>query len=164
MSNDTNPTISNLSWGQRLAIIAGNNVTDKDASKVLGVSKAEIETARESVDVDENFDVKPYATLFKTTKSKKSSSSANGTSGTTIKKKPGNPGNKVKTAFHAVSTTPVPVEEFAKKHNVSINVLVQTKRFTTDKDNNPLPEFAGKVFKINKLDGVRSIWYENADS
>lgn len=168
MSKTTTPTIANLSWGQRLAIIEGNKVSDADASKVFGVSTAEIETARESVDVEENFDTKPFATLFSAKKPAKSkqtnATDGTTTSGTVVKKKPGNPGNKVKTAFHAVTTTPVPLEEFAKKHGVSINVLVQKKRFTTDKDNNVLPEFAGKEFKINKHDGVRSIWFEKTDN
>lgn len=167
----TTTSIKNLDWGQRLAIISGTNATDDTAATVFGVSKDEIATARETVKPAKNFDISPYASHFSTTASTSDAATADSatdapTSGTTVKvpKKRGNPGSKVKTAFHAVTTTPVPVEEFAEKHGVSVNVLVQKKRFTTDADGNVLPEFAGKEFKVLKHNNVKSIWYEDTNT
>lgn len=157
--------IKNLSWSERLAVIEGTNASDKQASAVFNVTEDEIKTARETVDPSPNFDVSPYTSYFsKSTTTKPAANDDTATSGTVVKKKRGNPGSKVKSAFNAVTKTPQPLEEFAEKHGVSINVLVQKRRFTTDSDNNVLPEFAGKEFKILKHNGVRSIWYEDASS
>lgn len=163
----TATNVKNLDWSQRLAIINNTKATNAQASKVFNVTEAEIVTARENVTPAANFDTTPYAAHFSVAKPSKSTATADSntpTAGTVVKKKRGRTGSKVKNAFLAITETPQPLAEFAQQHGVSVNVLKQKKRFTTDENDNILPEFAGRNFKVVQHNGVDSIWYEKQNN
>lgn len=62
--------------------------------------------------------------------------------------------NNVDLAFKAIPATPVDVEKFAAKHNVSVVVLRQHKRFD---------KYDGTVFvRKNKETGITEVWREPA--
>jgi hypothetical protein len=66
--------------------------------------------------------------------------------------KRGRKGNNIATAFGAIPSTPVAIEQFASEHNVSIAVLRQSRRFDR------FPE-TGKVYvRKDKTSGNLMVW------
>jgi hypothetical protein len=161
--------LKSLSWAQKLSLIEAYKPTDDQAIRVFGVSSEQFNTVKrlnkEGVfKPDVSFDVRPYEHFF----SDKNPVTTIVTSPTTSKptiatftrdtlqsigeKKRGRPGTKITTAFKNVPTTPVPVDEFARQHNVSIAVLRQSKRFDTNGQ--------GKVHVRKRDSGELMIWRE----
>lgn len=143
--------IASLNWEQRIAVIEANKATDEQAAKVFGTTADEVKSKRTEVVAEEGFDTAPYAAHFSTKPESATDTTDTTEEPKTIKRR-GRSGNRVKTAFSAVTATPEPLEDFAKKHNVSVNVLRQTKRFAPDMG-----------IRVGKRDGVTCIWVEEQD-
>jgi len=156
--------VSTLNWQQRLAIISKLAPTDERASKVFGVSVDEINTARDSITADENFDVTPFASQFTTTATTTTTTTTATSTATGIKKKRGRTGSRVINAFANVSSTPVALADFATANNVSENVLRQVKRFTHNNQGTVLPQFEHKTIRVGKRDGTSCIWLDEVSA
>jgi hypothetical protein len=77
-----------------------------------------------------------------------------------VKKKPGRQGERVKKAFAAIPFEKTPLEDFAKKHNVSEHCLRQHTRF----DEKSGTAHLGKVrTQKDKTDGRSYIWRERPE-
>lgn len=165
-----------LSWNDRLALMEHFNPSDEEACEVFGVSKAQLETARNMPQFTPtpNLDFGSYENMFPSNSpsvgSGTSPAPANtGSVTSTVKtsagklvtatktqkqpKKRGRRGDKIAKAFAAIPETPTPVAEFANQHNVSVAVLRQGKRF------NPAPEMGVVRVKKDK-GGELVIWRE----
>lgn len=166
-----------MTWNQRFAIIDAHKPSDEQICKVFGVQQNELDTARHlraagqfipasDVDVDayankfSNSVAAPTKEASSTSITKPSSSDKPITATKKVKepKKRGRKGDKIKNAFAAITSTPVPAENFVKTHNISLTVLRQSKRFDT------IPE-AGRVRvkKIAQEDGTKilSVWRDS---
>lgn len=152
MSKITND-LNSIGWSDRFALIDAYSPTDEQVCSTLGVTPAELKTARElrasGNFSNSNLDVAKYASLFggtssstSITKPQKASGSSTATSrdgnapltaSPRVKepKKRGRKGSKIATAFAAIPSQPVSVAEFIAQHNVSVAVLRQSKRFDT---------------------------------
>jgi hypothetical protein len=165
-----------MTWNQRFAIIDAHKPSDEQICKAFGVQQNELDTARQLRATGQfvaasDVDVDAYASMFSapaaaatTTKRTSSTSTTKPTTDakpltatkkTKEPKKRGRKGDKIKNAFAAIPNTPVPADDFASKHGVSLTVLRQSKRFDAADD-------GGKVHvkKIPQEDGskVLSIW------
>jgi hypothetical protein len=156
---------SKLGWGDRLALIDKYEATDEQAAVAFDLPVEEIETAREirsesgGANMPVNIDVDDYENPFSKIDGATSvrrpgtrTPAETATAITPAPKKRGRKGTKINEAFAAIGTTPVPAEEFATEHNVSLNVLRQAKRF----DRTGL----GKV-RIKKIDGQLMAYRES---
>lgn len=146
----TNVSVSDLSWGQRFAIINGYKLSDEQACDALGVTTQELLTARSLVvkgvfHIDTTLNIEPYGVLV----GRVSTTKKIDTAGTTTKRR-GRKGDKITTCFQSIPNEPTPVEAFLAQHGVSLPVLRQFKRF----DNTGLP---GQV-NVRKRDGVLMVW------
>lgn len=169
----TKQTVSG--WTNRFALIDHYKPTDEQACSAFGVSKDELNTARDmrskgKFQDNPSIDVNAYASLFsgkqETGSSEKKSTSSTHTKPKTTEKpetatravkepkKRGRKGDKISKAFQSIPSAPTPVEEFAQQHNVSIAVLRQSRRF----DSTGLPG-AVKV-KKDKETKQLMIWRE----
>lgn len=168
--------ITQLSWSDRFTIIEAAKaeipeITEEDILKVFAVDKDDYDMASECLSdgvfkvnnrIDANFyipyfrgevpeypDAEPRSRTLPVPEEfdpekRQQFASKN-------KKPAGRRGNNISRAFAAIPSTPVPVEEFAKKHQVSLAVLRQYKRF--DK------EGKGQVnVRKDKELGVVMIW------
>jgi hypothetical protein len=149
----TNISITNLSWGQRFALINAYHPSDDQACTVLGVTSQELNTAKALISkgvfqVDTTLNVEPYGVLFGRVSSNKPK--IKNIASTTTEKKRGRKGDKIQTAFLAITETPVPAEQFIEKYGISMPVLRQFKRF----DKTGLP---GHV-NVRKQEGVLMVW------
>ncbi len=132
MSKTKTADILGLSWSARFAIIDHFKPTDSVICEVFGVDADELNTARElrgknTIAVDTTIDVSVYDSFFNP-KSRRTTTTHT-PARTATKTKRGKRGNKIDTAFQAVTPTPVPATTFATKHDVSLAVLRQAKRF-----------------------------------
>lgn len=156
MSKTKTADIRVLSWSARFAIIDHFNPTDKVICEVFGVDADELNTARElrgknTIAVDTNIDVSVYGSFFNP-KSRRTATTHT-PARTATKAKRGKRGNKIDTAFQAVSGTHVSATVFATEHGVSLAVLRQAKRF--DKTG-----MAPVHVKKSKETGKLEIWRE----
>lgn len=145
-----NISVSNLSWGQRFALINAYHPTDAQACEILGVTKQELATARSLIgkgvfQVDTTLNVEPYGILFGRVSTKAKIDTATSTA-----KKRGRKSDKIQQAFAAITETPVPADQFIKDHGISMPVLRQFKRF----DKTGLP---GQV-NVRKREGILMVW------
>lgn len=147
-----NISVSDLSWGQRFALINAFQPTDEQACEVLGVTTQELATARSLIGkgvfvVDTTLNVEPYGVLFGRVPPNKPKIDVNVKSSD---KKRGRKGDKIQQAFASISETPVSADQFIKDHGISMPVLRQFKRF----DKTGLP---GQV-NVRKREGVLMVW------
>lgn len=175
---------SKLTWDQRFALIDRYAPSDAQATKALGISQAELDTARAmrakgTIKASTSFDVEGYGNPFEIETSSDEPSSSTVTSTKSVKaptsvksirrdsappetatkriaspKKRGRKGTKIAEAFMAIPYTPVPVDEFAAKYGVSVPVLRQSKRFDVN------AELGVVRVKTNKESGRLEIWRE----
>lgn len=146
----TNISVSDLSWGQRFAIINAYHPTDEDACKALGVTKQELRTAQTLIgkgvfQVDTTLNVEPYGFLFGQVTSTNRKISLGGSGN-----RRGRKGNKIQDAFAAIPEVPTDANKFIELHGISMPVLRQFKRF----DTTGLP---GMV-NVRKRDGMLMVW------
>lgn len=162
-----------LSWNDRFALIDHFQPTDQMICETFGITYDELDTARSlrstgTFTPSVNLDVESYKGLFKPsstniepsvpTPRKDVNVTTNEKPLTASKKnnppkKRGRKGNKIQKAFEAVTETPVPAEDFAKEHNVSLSVLRQNKRF----DKTGLAPI-----RVKKIEGKLMIWRDEA--
>jgi hypothetical protein len=168
--------MTTLNWNQRFAIIDYFNPSDEDICKVFDVTQRELNVAR---DLRQQGMFKPepdavnteaYATQFSqetniaiTPKAKTDTTPKTKSSPIPKKKVPAKRGrktHKVKDAYEAMTDVPMPVDEFMKKHNVSLSVLRRHAKF------DHIPE-TGKVnvrkhkIEINGIvENVLCVWRE----
>jgi len=149
--------IKNLSWTQNLAIIEHYKPTEQKLGEIFGISTKQLADFK-SLGIffkpDPAFDVSPYYILFETiVPSIKTSVPFDREAFDTekVKKRPGRPGKNIINAFWSVPSEPTDAIEFAKKSEVSLSVLRQSKRF--DKTN-----LSGKVHVRKNKDGLLMIW------
>ncbi len=170
--------ITQLSWSDRFSIIAAAKqefptLTEEEICKVLVVDRDELSMASECLSdgtfrANTQLDAAFYLPYFRGEEpvfpeavqrqrtlpeivSKATDPAERLLFASKPQKKSGRRGNNIQRAFAAIPTTPVPVEEFSKKHSVSVAVLRQYKRF--DKEGN------GQVnVRKDKDTGVIMIW------
>lgn len=142
-----------LSWNDRLALINYYKPTDEQACNAFEVSKDELNTARQLASAGtfnpskSDIDVGAYTNLFTSSPNVVSVKRPTDDQPTATKitrekpetasrvarepKKRGRKTDKIAKAFLAIPENAVPLETFAKSHNVSVAVLRQSKRFDT---------------------------------
>lgn len=172
-------SIKAMSWNDRLALLDHYKPSEGLACSALGVTPDELATAREmqasgTFTPTANLDVGAYANLFPANKSPAAGSAtstkapkrnsgatsiaadkpATATKPIKAPKKRGRKGDKIVNAFGAIPTSPTPAEDFASKHNVSLAVLRQSKRF------DPTPDNGLVRVKKDKESKVLMIWRE----
>lgn len=175
---------SNLSWGERFALIDHFQPSDSQICSVFNLTQAELDTARQlraagTFATVSNIDTSKYANLFSTTTTTNTSpvSTSNTKASTAtihvrpetatkksvvkVPQKRGRKGDKIAKALQSVPQTPVPVAEFVKQHNISLAVLRQSKRFLATLS----PDVAKTIGKINvrqdKTSKQLMIWRED---
>lgn len=142
-----------LSVADRNAVIDSLGISDETAARELNITVEEVATARSEVTATAGFDATPYQAHFQ--KPTTASDAGSATAIARPKKKRGPQGNRIVTAFDAVTEEPVSLAEHAKKHHVSENCLRQPKRFYKQD---------GVVIRVRKVDGVQCIWREAVES
>lgn len=176
-------SVAQLSWSDRFTIIQMANassdveLTNEQICSTFGVDSEELAVALECFEdgifkTNNNKDYSPYLPLFEgkdiqlvddreprqrtlpeivvealTPEERQLFAS---------KRKTGRKGNNITRAFKAVPHEPVPVDEFSAKHNVSVAVLRQYKRF--DKTGG-----ARVYVRKDKETGVIMIWREKEE-
>ena len=169
--------MSNLTWGDKFALIDHFKPTDEQITRSFNVTQAELDTARSlrssgTIAVSQNVDTNAYRDVFldggktetKTTHTTvKTQPTVTKTPMTATKrviapKKRGRKGTKIAEAFKSIPASPVPVEDFAKQYGVSIPVLRQSKRFDTS------PDLGDVRVKVSKDSGKLMIWREGPTS
>jgi hypothetical protein len=154
---NTQTTVTNLSWGQRFALIAAYNLSAEAACEAFGVTTEELSTA---VDLkgkgifksDTVMDVAPFGEMFGATPPAKPARAAGpATKKAAAPKKRGRKGDKITTAFLAVPVEPVAIETFMSEFGVSLAVLRQAKRFDTTE------LAAERPVRVKKVAGVLTI-------
>lgn len=162
-----------LTWNDRFALIDYYKPSDTEICNIFNIDINSLNVARNFRKTGQfkpspNIDVKSYAHLFNSTQSnslqkpEKKQTATTTTKPITATKKPtvirkrGRKGDNIKTAFAAITTTPIDAIKFSKQHNISIAVLRQSKRFDLT------PE-AGKIH-VKKIiqDGkkILCVWRE----
>ena len=139
-----------MSWPDRMAVVTALGLTKAQAMEAMGQPEPEWDTAfnllKQGMLVPTSgLDIDYYAKMFNTsnpavtsiTRPAKTKSAETATKKTAIPKKRGRKGDKIKKAFSQIPSNPVPAEQFAAQHNVSVAVLRQSKRF--------YPEAAGSI-------------------
>lgn len=164
-------SVSNMNWSERLSLIDHYQPTDDQICQVFGVTKDELDTARElrqvgSLKPSEFIDVNEYGSLFDGTADNTSvHSKGNNNEPRTMTatkherpaKKRGRKGTKIAKAFEAVPTQMTPAEEFAEQYNISLAVLRQSKRF------DPYNDELGPVrVKKDKDSNQLMVWREQS--
>lgn len=171
-------SIGQLSWSDRFSIIAVAtnqipSITEQDICKVFGVDAEELAIASEcfadgtfksNPSINAEFyipyfrgeepvfpDAQPRVRTLPESVSKAVDPAERQLFASKTRARTGRRGNNIQRAFGAIPTDPVPAEEFAKKHHVSMAVLRQYKRF--DKSN------SGQVnVRKDKDTGIIMIW------
>lgn len=165
--------ITNLSWGDRLALIEYFKPSDQQACQVFNVSQADLTAAKEmrrnsSLLPTSNINTESYRKYFETssnpptsfTRPSSNTSPVTATKRIKTPKKRGRKGIKIKEAFLKIPTTPIPLTTFATSAGVSTAVLRQGKRFDTDDNNSPLVPGTRVRVKKDKPSGTLMIWRE----
>jgi hypothetical protein len=151
-------SLSQLSWGQRFALIDAYHLTPNVACETMGVTEDELNTALELKEkgifkIDTVMDTAPFGELFGAEPAPRKVVKKTGPS--TIRsseqKKRGRKGDKITKAFLAVPEIPTPIDEFMTTHGVSLAVLRQSKRFDTTE----LAE--SRPVRVKKVGGVLTI-------
>lgn len=149
---------TNLSWGERLAIVEHFGFNDEQATASLGVTQDELSTARElvaagSITVTDGIDFSQYEEL-RTTAPNSTTAPITATKPAREAKKRGRKGDKIRNAFLSIPSTPTPAEEFITTHGISMNVLRQGKRFAPS-------ELEGTIrVRKSKETGLLMVWRE----
>lgn len=154
-----------LNWNQRFGIIEHFGLTDEQACTFFAMPPNELQAARKlqeeahlfKPDYNINFSVyEARARLIK------------GAPDTTEKpinvpkRKRGRDTHKVRDAYDAIPREKVPVEEFRKKHGVSLSVLRRHKHFDHIKEQG---QVRVRLAKLNQTDTERTlcIWREEPE-
>lgn len=134
---------SSLTWPDRLALIDAYKPTDQAICATFGTTPNELTSARGlaatgTIVPSASFDVARYGNPFEpggmAAPVKQPTATVHAMPETAAKRKKipqkrGRKGDKIAIALRSVPTKPVPVDEFAKSHDVSLAVLRQSKRF-----------------------------------
>jgi nickel-dependent lactate racemase len=155
--------MSSMSWNDRFALIDYYKPTDEQVIKTMSVSAAELATARELRRMkvfipNHSFDVERFGNPFDGSRNAvvnnnitKDIPRKNVSCIVREERKRGRKGNKIATAFANIPHVPTSIEDFSKRHGVSIPVLRQSRRFG--------PEMAEKIHvRKDKNTGVVMIW------
>lgn len=137
----------NLNWEQKLSLINHYKPSIKQSSKVFGNSEHQIKAALNQQDMgtliaSKDVDVKKFHNVFNLNKQKTKKQ-------TTVVKR-GHKTNKIINAFKLINNKPQPIQEFAKKHNISITVCKQTKRFDKNPELGKICIKNGLIFRSSK--------------
>lgn len=176
---------TNMSWGDRFALIDHYKPEDTAVCAAFGLSQDELDiarTLRSSGTISSSqstLDVAKYSQVFSTpaatlttqpavaTTTKKGNATTHTRPETASKKvkepqKRGRKGDKIARALAAVPTTQVPVETFMTQHGVSLAVLRQSKRFI-EKLDAATQATIGKInVRQDKASKQLMIWREQA--
>jgi hypothetical protein len=78
-----------------------------------------------------------------------------------VNQKRGRKGNKITSAFLAVTNEPIAVDRFVMQHGVSLAVLRQSKRFIEQMSEEDVAKVGKIVVKQNKETKTLMIWRED---
>ena len=163
-----------LSWSDRFALIDEYSPTDETACKTFKVSLDELKTAknlRQSGTFQQNpkFNPSKYGNVFTNIDANEESNISiheypqTATKRTVVKMPPqkrGRKGDKILTALKAVPNSPMLAETLSTEHNISLAVLRQAKRFTTNLDESTLSAIGRICVKQDKQTKQLMIWRE----
>ena len=147
--------VKTLTWNDRLALMEHFKPTDDQACAIFGVTINELNTARKlegtMFQKTRNIDYTAYINIFDRKMTKMSAtthspsvSPETATKPTRAVLKRGRNGSKIASAFAAIPSVPIPLEQYATTHGISLNALRQSSRF--DKS----PELGRVRVKKNK--------------
>jgi hypothetical protein len=136
---------STLGWEQKLAVISTHKVTIATAAVRFNCSQNDIREAKKNFKPDMAFDASVYASDF----AKRPSHDEHGN---IITKTRGRKSSKIATAYAAITTTPVNLEEFCTAHGVSKHCMIQRKRFGASHTD----------VVVRKINGVQQIYRQVA--
>lgn len=113
-------SLDNLSWGEKLALVNHYQIPTEKAAELFNTTVEQVQHAIEqeqqgAISVVTTFNAAAYAEAV----------------GHKQQKRRGRKGSKIENAFKAIPVEPIPAEQFASEHNVSLAVLRQSKRFDT---------------------------------
>lgn len=153
-----NKKASLMSWADRFALIAAYNPTPNAICNTFGLTENELNTANALLKagtfaVNTSLDTTKYKGIFSesvvygnnTAEVFSKPETASKTKVVQAPKKRGRKGTKITQGLLAITSTPVPAEEFAAQHGISLAVLRQAKRFISQ-----LPvDLAATVGRVN---------------
>ena len=145
-----------LSVGEKAAIIKNLNLSTTTASKVFGMPEHEVTVTLKTI---ENGLFKPAILSKKQLSAYKKLIDTLDISSIEIptreRKKRGRKTNRIQVAYANIPYTPIELDTFIKKYNVSQAVMKQHKRF------DPFPEKGRIIIKKDKQTKKVFIWREN---
>lgn len=157
--------LSELSWGQKFALIKAFKLDDATTVAKMNVTPNELHVAkellrREAFAIDDSFDCSRYAEVFNPSEvpAKKVTGATSHKAASTVgadgeaPKKRGRKGDKITKAFQAITSSPIVADQFTKQHNISLAVLRQSKRF----DKSGIPG----TIHVKKREGALMVWRE----
>ncbi|RWZ87255.1 MAG: hypothetical protein EO766_12075 [Hydrotalea sp. AMD] len=173
-----------MSWSDRFALIDAYQPDDQTICRTFNLTMSELQTAKAlkqsgTFTPNRSFDVNKYQHVFDNESitfrditppnrfenvDVYSMSPQTATKRSLLPKEPkkrGRKGNKINDALLAVTTTPEPAEEFAIKHNVSVAVLRQAKRFIDTMDKETAAKIGKVIVKQDKTTKQLMIWRED---
>lgn len=174
-----------MSWGDRFALIDSYKPSNLAICQAFNLSMAELETANKlrskgTFAPNTKLDVTKFAGIFSdipdddqqtidSTKPKKVGTVTTHVRPETATKKVqikepqkrGRKGDKIAQALLAVTSTPTPVEQFTKDHNVSLATLRQSKRFMEHMSQQDIQRIGKINVRKDKVSKVLMIWRED---
>jgi len=163
-----------LSWSDKFALIDRYSPSDELACKAFKVSLDELKTAknlRQNGLFNQNpkFNSSKYGDIFVNAEKENSTISIHQYPQTATKRtvqvipnqKRGRKGDKILNALRSVPNEPVTAESFSINHNISIAVLRQAKRFTTNLDQASISAIGKICVKTDKTTKQLMIWRED---
>lgn len=177
-----------LSWADRFALIDAYNPSPASICAAFNLTPTELSTACALRDAgtfrpNQKLDITKYQGIFPiveespitaipvsvSPKPKKATTTthiqppetASKQTHVKVPQKRGRKGNKITNALFAVTTTPVPVDQFVKEHGVSVAVLRQAKRFIEKLPPEDVHKIGKVIVKQDKDTKTLMIWRED---
>jgi hypothetical protein len=163
---------SSLTWPDRLALIEAYGPTNQAICSAFDSTPDEVQSALNMANVgmikgSSNFDTAKYGNPFSETASTNKQGTAtvhaapeSATKRTKVPQKRGRKGEKITVALQSVPTTPVTVESFIQRHQVSLAVLRQSKRFLEKMEPATATAIGTIHVRQNKATKQLEIWRE----
>ena len=152
-----------ISWGERFALIQQFQPTNEQILETFKVSEAELNFAYTCIGdgtfkVSKLQDVDKHNNIFEDETISFGHVKRFATKPIKVPQRRGRKGDKITNAFTAIPSTPVPLDDFALEHEVSVPVLRQSKRF--DKTELPGSVKVKKILVEGSTSKQLMIWRE----
>lgn len=184
---NTSKKVPMMSWNDRFALIDKYSPSDSSICTAFNLTPNELKTANAlrtagTFQANDRLDTTKFSNLFSTEvdpiitqtvyvntpKVETKTVHTNMRPETATKKvvvkvnqKRGRKGNKITSAFLAVTNEPIAVDRFVMQHGVSVAVLRQSKRFIEQMSEEDVAKVGKIVVKQNKETNTLMIWRED---